>query len=342
MNKTNIKDMDYNGLKAAICGLDCPAYRADQIFDWLYKKKAVCFKDMSNLLEKEISLLDEAYEIISLSLVRKFKSKDSTEKYVFLTKDKHLIETVVIYHGERVTICISTQIGCRFNCKFCASGTLKFVRNLSTAEIIDQIVLTSAKNISFTNYVFMGIGEPLDNFENLRKSIEIIVSKKAMDSSPKRITISTCGFIPGIKKLINSDIKANLSLSLHAVNDKLRSELMPVNKSYPIGELIKTLKEYAHKKKQKITVEYILIDKKNDSSKDASELAKIAKSLKAKINIINLSKIESFPYSAPSEKNIKSFTNIILKKGINVTIRKSKGQDIKAACGQLAGQLTKM
>ncbi|MFC1621648.1 23S rRNA (adenine(2503)-C(2))-methyltransferase RlmN, partial [Candidatus Omnitrophota bacterium] len=232
--------------------------------------------------------------------------------------------------GSRKTICLSTQVGCKFGCAFCASGLKGFKRDLSSSEIIDQILLAGSE---ITNFVFMGMGEPLDNFENVKKAIETMNSSLGMAIGARRITVSTCGIIPGIKRFEEINPQINLSISLHAANNKLRNSLMPINKRYPLEELIEACNNFSGRT---ITLEYILIKDKNDLQKDADELSLIARKLKAKVNLIPYSPVPEKRFKAPSGKDIELFQKRLVKNSVNVTVRESKGRDIFAACGQLA------
>jgi len=338
MKKSDIRDYALKDLKSALGGMDEQPYKAVQVFSWLYKKGAAQFSAMSNLPKSLIKKLDDNYYIGALKAVETLKSKDGTEKILFKLCDGNSIETVLIYSPKRATICLSTQVGCKFGCAFCASGKMGFTRDLTPSEIIGQILYARFKlKRDITNYVFMGMGEPLDNYANTSKAIVIMNDKKGLDIGARRITVSTCGIIPGIDRIAELDIQINLSISLHAANDRLRSELAPVNKRYPIAELTAACQRYFEKTGRVITLEYVLIKEKNHSVKDADALSKIAKRLKAKVNLIAYSGIPEQDYAPPSKEEIAVFTKSLRAAGVNVTLRMSKGRDIQAACGQLAG-----
>lgn len=333
MIRKDIKNFLLNELEKEIY----PPYRARQIFLWVYKKGVNSFKDMKNIPEQLIDEVDRKYYISNLGLGSRLKSIDKTEKFLFKLEDGNFTETVLIYAKNRKTICLSTQAGCRFGCCFCASGARGFIRNLQPAEIINQILfLRYNLGHKITNYVLMGMGEPLDNYDNVSKAILIMNEPKGMDIGARGITISTCGIIPGIKKLGELGLQINLSISLHAGNDKLRSELMPVNKRYPLEDLIKACEGYFARADRMITLEYILIKGKNDSLKDADELAVIAKRLKAKVNLIPYSPSVYFNFQPIPKENVPRFIDRLTKRKVNAILRESKGQDIQAACGQLA------
>ncbi|MFA4992320.1 MAG: 23S rRNA (adenine(2503)-C(2))-methyltransferase RlmN, partial [Candidatus Omnitrophota bacterium] len=246
---------------------------------------------------------------------------------------------VLIPSGRRRTACLSTQVGCKYNCSFCASGKMGFKRNLAVSEILGQILFLQRElGHEITNFVFMGMGEPFDNYENVSKAISVMNSPKAMGIAARRITISTSGVIPGIKKLRELGLQVNLSVSLHASNNALRDKLMPINKKYPLEELVKACEGYISGGGRMITLEYILIKGVNDSKKDADGLASIARRLRAKINLISFSPVLGSGFKPPLKKDVEIFKEILDNRKINVTVRESKGRDIMAACGQLAGK----
>lgn len=338
MPEKNIKDFTLDELKREMTKAGSPPYRAEQIFHWIYKKGASDFDKMTDIGETLKIELKKRYYISAPGVSGRLKSEDGAEKFVFKLKDGNLVETVTIPSGKRKTLCLSTQVGCRFRCAFCASGLKGFFRNLETAEILDQALFVKYKaGFNVSNYVFMGMGEPLDNYDNLIKSILIMNEPEGLAIGARNITISTCGITPAIKKLKNFKPQINLSVSLHAANDKLRNELMPVNKIYPLEGLLSVLKNYTEKKGRLVTLEYVMIKYKNDSAQDARGLSKIAKTLKAKINLIPYSVVDGRAAKPADKRGIKLFADRLKQHGINVTVRKSKGKDIKAACGQLAG-----
>ena len=285
------------------------------------------------------SKLEQAYYIGGFQLQAHLRSSDRTEKFLFKLADGNFIESVLIYAKQRKTICLSSQVGCKFACPFCASGSSGFTRNLTPSEITGQILFLQHKlKHKITNYVFMGMGEPLDNFENLKKALMIMNDSKGMDIGARRITISTCGIIPEIARLAQLGLQINLSVSLHGSNDELRNVLMPINKRYPLAKLIKACEDFRHKTGRMITLEYVLIKGKNNSLQDVDGLARIAKSLKAKVNLISYGKIPNRKFQPPSKEELKVFMTALRENGVKVTLRQSRGEDIQAACGQLAGR----
>ena len=339
MIKKDIKNFTLEELKEAMIELQEPGYRAEQIFHWLYRSGVSDFNKMSGIPKMLRDKLKKTYYIGELHLQEHLRSSDGTEKFLFKLDDGNFIETVLIYARQRKTICLSSQVGCRFACPFCASGSRGFTRDLTPSEIMGQILFLQNKfKHKITNYVFMGMGEPLDNFNNLKKALMIMNDSRGMDIGARRITLSTCGIIPGIEQLSQLWFQVNLSVSLHAPNDKLRSVLMPINKRYPLARLIKTCESFINKTGRMITLEYVLIKGKNDSLQDVDELAQIAKLLRAKVNLISYSKIAKRKFQSPEKEDIEIFMKALIKNGAKVTLRQSKGEDIQAACGQLAGR----
>ena len=337
MNKIDIRDITVQELKERMKKKSIPPYRAEQIFYWIYKKGVSDFNAMSNIPKELRHRFDKHYRFDNIKLKERRRSCDGTEKFLFELSDGNVIESVLIPSGRRKTICISTQVGCKYGCVFCASGVNGFVRDLVPSEILGQILFIQRDiGSSITNFVFMGMGEPLDNYENVSKAIVVMNSEEALGIGARRITISTCGIIPGIEKLKKLGLQVNLSVSLHAVNDTLRDSFMPINRKYPLKKLIDTCEHFIEKTKRKITLEYVLIRDKNDSLDDADRLSLIAKRLKAKVNLLNYSPISGKKLMPLLEAKTTIFKNRLVKNKIAVTMRQSKGKDIEAACGQLA------
>ena len=339
MKKENIKNLTQEELRKKIIALREPAYRSDQILSWLYVKGVKNFAQMSNLTPELQKKLAASFYIGELELAERLISDDGTQKFLFKLEDDNFVETVLIKATGRETVCVSTQVGCKFACKFCASGKKGFIRNLKPSEITGQIIYLKHKlKFHVTNIVFMGMGEPLDNYFNTLEAVKIINDEKCLNIAARRITISTCGITPAIKKLKNLNLQINLSISLHAADDKLRSSLMPVNKKYPLKKLISEVQSYFEVTNRKITLEYILIKSINDSKKDAEGLARIAHQLKATINLIPCHDVAGKNLIAPNKDIIDRFVKYLRYLKANVTLRASKGTDISGACGQLAGK----
>jgi 23S rRNA (adenine2503-C2)-methyltransferase len=334
----DIKELSLKDLENKLLAWELPKYHAKQIFSWIYQKGAFDFGSMSNLpLALRKKLIGEFY-ILGLEIADLQKSSDGTTKFLFELKDKNLVEAVNIPAARRATGCISSQVGCKFSCQFCASGLKGFKRNLTVGEILDEVLYlkNNIQGAGLTHIVFMGTGEPLDNYDNVLKAIRIINCPDAFNIGARRITISTSGIIPGIHKLATEDLQIELSISLHAACDKLRSQIMPVNKIYPLADLIKCCHEYTAKTNRQITFEYILIKGLNCGLGAAQDLVNLLKDLRlAKVNLIPANPIPELEIFSPSKAQIEAFKEYLFKSGINVTLRQERGQDIDAACGQL-------
>ena len=335
--KSDIKDFTYDDLKNELKILGEPAYKADQIFSWIYEKHVISFDEMKNVSQKLINELKNKYDFNSFVCAKHLEAKDKTHKFLWELKDGEAVETVFISHKDRKTVCVSTQVGCKIKCPFCASGEKGFKRNLAPSEIVNQIIYCiKMLDEKPTNIVFMGMGEPLDNYDNVVCAIKLINHPKALNIGARKITVSTCGIVPGINKLKTLGLQIELAISFHAPFDSLRDKLVPINKQYNIKSLIGACIDYNKETKRIITLEYVLINKVNDSIKDAEKLSEIAKTMRAKVNLIACNK-HSSQSTPPSKMICEKFKETLEKKGINVTMRKSKGEDIFAACGQLAG-----
>ncbi|MGB2629667.1 MAG: 23S rRNA (adenine(2503)-C(2))-methyltransferase RlmN [Candidatus Omnitrophota bacterium] len=337
--KKDIRNLSVDELKQEMAAIGEPAHRARQVFRWLNRKNASSFTVMTDLPKKLIQKLDGMFTVGDLELKKRVRSKDDTEKFLWKLRDGELIESVLIKGKKRRTLCVSTQVGCKFKCPFCASGKRGLIRNLEVSEIIGQVLAAEkASGCSLTNIVFMGMGEPLDNCDNVMKSIRIINHPDGIGIGARKITVSTCGVVPGILRLSGIGLQVELSVSLHAANDALRDELVPINRRYPLEKLIKACEEYFAKTGRVITLEYTLIDGKNDSAGDAEELGRIAKKLKAKVNLIACNPVPESGTGKPAGKTVRVFQERLRRRGVNATLRRSRGDDIMAACGQLAAK----
>lgn len=319
-------------------------YRAKQLMEWLWKARARSFDEMSNLPPALREELAAEFTIRPLEVVEVNASPGGTRKFLSRLADGHLIESVVIPAAEdasgkkadRMTLCVSSQVGCAFGCRFCASGLNGFTRNLTTAEILGQIL--AAEDIAgqrVDNLVFMGMGEPLANCANLLPALDIILSHTGPNIGARHITISTSGNVPGLRKLAAFGKPIRLAVSLHGATDEVRSRVMPVNDTWPLGELLPALEAWSRDKKHMITLEYILIEGVNADLDEARRLAGIARRLNAKVNLIPYNTVEGLPWVRPSEEHCKAFCRILVRERIPVTMRYEKGHDINAACGQL-------
>jgi len=333
----DIKELDLEQLKETLKVWGQPSFRARQIFSWIYQKGVRDFGRMSDLAVDLRKKLEEEFSILDFTVSRRLRSEDGTEKFLFELADKNLIEAVGIPTEDRITGCISTQAGCRFSCRFCASGKSGFQRNLTCGEMLGEAWYLKYGSAAgrLTHIVFMGTGEPLDNYDNLLKAIRIMNSPYSFNIGARRITISTCGIIPGIKRLAEEGLQVELSVSLHAADDKTRTGLMPVSRIYPLGELIKACRDYARKTNRQVTFEYVLIKDLNSDLQSAQKLSTILAGFNNKVNLIPANPVRGMGIEPPNKLEILLFKDRLLKSGVNVTLRKPRGKDIDAACGQL-------
>lgn len=340
----NIRALSKADLKKYMLDKGQKAFRAKQVWEWLWQKSALSFEEMSNLSKDLRNILETDFEIPQLQLDLEQISKDGTIKSRFKLNDGHLVEGVLIPSEGRFTACVSSQVGCSLSCKFCATGFLDLKRNLRPDEIYDQICYINKQSIEhygapLTNIVFMGMGEPLLNYKNVLQGIDRITAEDGLNISPRRITVSTVGIAKMIKKMGDDEVRFNLALSLHAANDQKRNKIMAINESNNIEVLTEAL-QYFHEKnpRSKISFEYILFNGFNDTRKDAEELIALCKKVPAKINIIEYNKVENVDFEKAGEKRRKGFVAILENAGLTATVRRSRGEDIDAACGQLANK----
>ena len=339
--KKNIKNYTLEDLKEELKSIGEKPFRAEQIFKWIYVDKVSSFDEMTNLSLDLRKKLAELYEFSKFSIVHKLVSTDGTKKYLLNVGDEegNLIETVLMSYHHGYSVCVSSQIGCKMGCKFCASTGIPFSRSLEPSEIVEQLlVIEKDENIKISNIVFMGIGEPLDNFDNVMKAIEIINHQKGLNIGARHISISTSGLVPKIKELADRKMQCTLSISLHSSNNEKRSEMMPINKVYPIEELLDACKYYIEKTNKRISFEYALAKDNNDNLDDAKKLVKLLKGMIAHVNLIPINKIEDGAYIKSTNENIIRFRDYLNDNGIVATIRRELGSDIDAACGQLRRQ----
>lgn len=331
----NIFDFSYESLIAYLIENGFKKYNADQVFDWLYKKRVYDFNKMSNLNKKLIEFLNKNISVDFISVETEEKNID-TSKYLFKLNDNNYIEAVLMKHNYGVSLCVSSQVGCNMGCAFCESGRLKKVRNLNTFELVQQVLLVEKlENKRIDNLVLMGIGEPFDNYDNVMEFVKILTHPKAVNLGQRRITISTCGIIPKIKDFMNENTQVNLAISLHGSNDSLRNSLMPINKAYPLKDLVNVIDEYISKTNRRVTIEYIMLENINDLESNALELVDLFKDKLIYINLIPYNEVKSFTFKKSKKSQILNFYDILKKNNINVTIRREFGSEISAACGQL-------
>ncbi len=341
LKKIDIRSLSLDTLKTHLVSLGEPGFRAKQIYDWLWVKATLHFDQMSNLSKALREKLKEIFVINAISVHQSQFSADKTIKSIFKLYDGNTIEGVLIPSSDRMTACVSSQVGCSLTCKFCATGYMERKRNLNPDEIFDQVALIDRQakenyQIPLTNIVYMGMGEPLLNYANVLKSIERITAEDGLNMAAKRITVSTAGIAKMIKKLGDDQVRFNLALSLHAANDQKRNEIMPINEQNSLKALADALKYYFAKTKNPVTYEYIVFNDFNDSLQDAAELAKFCKHLPCKVNIIEYNPISFATFQNAEADKIDLFANYLRKQGITTNIRRSRGKDIDAACGQLA------
>jgi len=345
--------LDYT--KEELARLLQPSFRAKQIYSWIYQKHTDNFQNMTNISKATRNSLENEFIINPLTTTLKQKSRDGSIKYLFTLGDGHTVEAVLLLmkeaqyhedgslkHHRRYTVCISTQVGCKVGCAFCLTAKSGFVRNLSSGEIVGQLLeIKKDMNIPSNhrvNLVYMGMGEPLDNLENVVKSVKIFSDIDGLSISPSRQTISTSGLSDKIKKLGKLDLGINLAISLHAVDDDLRQQLMPINKAYNIASIISAVKNFPANQRKKVLFEYLIIKDVNDSLNAAKKLVQLLNGIRAKVNLIYFNPYPGTPFQRPETKKVQMFQQYLLNKGILCTIRESKGLDISAACGQLREQ----
>lgn len=342
--KKDIKSLNNEELAEWVRENSLPAFRAKQIFSWLHKSGVSDFSEMSNVSKDLRNKLSEEFYISSCEIENKYVSAiDGTVKYLFRLSDGEFLETVIMKYKYGYTICVSSQVGCKMGCRFCASTLAGFKRNLTAGEIESQ--LHSAQKdlgIRISHIVLMGIGEPLDNFDNVLRFIENVNSEDGLNISVRNITLSTCGIVPRIKDLMKHDFQLTLTISLHAPNDKIRSKIMPVNDRWKINEVIAACREYAEFTSRRVSFEYTLIKDVNDTPECAEELSKLLKGMLCHVNLIPVNNVEERKNIRSSDKSVNKFLHILQKNGINATIRRTLGSDINASCGQLRRKKTEV
>jgi 23S rRNA (adenine2503-C2)-methyltransferase len=339
--KIDIRSLNLESLHKHFSEMNEKSFRAKQVYEWLWKKSCFSFDEMSNISKELRTKLEENFTINNVRINNSQFSADKTIKNSFILHDNHLIEGVLIPTSERMTACVSSQVGCSLTCKFCATGYMERKRNLNADEIYDQVVLIDKQarenyGIPLSNIVYMGMGEPLLNYKNVLDSIEKLTSEEGLNMAAKRITVSTAGIAKMIKKLGDDNVKFNLALSLHAANDEKRNTIMPINEQNSLKALAEALKYYYAKTKNPVTYEYIIFDGVNDTLQDAAELARFCKHLPCKVNIIEYNPIAFASYINAGEDRVDAFAEYLRKQGVNTHLRRSRGKDIDAACGQLA------
>jgi 23S rRNA (adenine2503-C2)-methyltransferase len=344
--KEDIKSLSREELASRLRDLSEPAYRADQILQWVYEKQAESFEKMSNLSAELRGKLTSSFELNAVHALKTHNATDTTEKFLFQLRDHSLIETVLIpatpgltSSSDRHTVCVSTQVGCAYGCKFCASGLEGVKRNLTAAEIVDQVLqIQKLHGKTVNNIVVMGMGEPLANYENLLRALRVINAPWGLGIGARKITVSTVGLVPRIRQLADEPMQLRLAVSLHGATDAIREQIMPVNKKHPLKELLDACDYYVNTKKRMMTFEYILIEGVNDSLEQAHKLGAIARRLRAKVNLIPYNPVDGLPWKRPERDRCKMFQHTLQSPDVTSTLRMEKGTDINAACGQLRMQ----
>ncbi len=342
MTKPDLKNLTLVQMRDWVRKLGLPAFRAQQIFAWLYRPGISEFSQMTDISKEVRALLADKAFIGQMVPAMEEQSQDGSVKYGFRLADGAIIETVLIPEEDRLTLCVSSQVGCAMGCNFCLTGTMGFVRNLSPGEIVGQvqaiteIVQAQGRN-RINNLVFMGMGEPLANFDNLISALNILMEQTGLDFSSRRITVSTCGIIPKLKAL-GEAVTVNLAISLHAADDETRSQLMPINQTYPVDALLAACRAFPLPNRRKVMIEYIMIKDLNDSIRHARLLIKKLHGLRCKVNLLPYNENKTFPYQSPPRDRVELFQKTLRDAGITALIRESRGADISAACGQLAAE----
>ena len=341
--KKDIRELDLNAIKTFCLDNEMKPYVSKQVYSWLWNNSCSSFDEMSNLSKKNREIFDESYCINKITEDTNEVSEDGTIKIKFKLHDGNFVEGVLIPQDTRMTACISSQVGCSLSCKFCATGAMARIRNLTAGEIYDQVVAIMNKskevyNLPLTNIVYMGMGEPLLNYNNVKRSIHFITSDEGLEMSYKRVTLSTSGISKMIRKLADDNVKVNLALSLHAASEEIRNNIMPIGDSNSLNDLRDSLKYYFSKTKRKITYEYVLLKDVNDRIKDADDLYKFTKHIPSKVNLIEYNPVDGLGFEKSTEKSTELFMNHLDSRRVNVGLRRSRGKDINAACGQLANK----
>ncbi len=335
-------DLNLQETEQLITSMGEPRFRAKQIFKWVHQKGIFRFEEMTDIPVVMREKLESTCTLGNLEVSAKQNSADGTTKYLFKLYDGHAVESVLLPHDYGISVCVSSQVGCRMGCGFCASTIGGLIRNLSAGEIYSQVIniqKESGKRVD--SIVVMGSGEPFDNYDEVIKFIKLIISPEALNIGARHITVSTCGDVPGIKRFAGEGVQVTLSISLHASNDELRNRIMPVNKRYPIASLMAACRDYISVTNRRITFEYALINNFNDSTEQALELGRLLKGMLCHVNLIPLNQVDEREYRQSNLSRVRAFCNTLEKVGIPVTIRKEMGADIDAACGQLRRRAAK-
>lgn len=339
--KIDLKNLSPSELNQFLESFGKERYRSTQILRWFYQKGIHSFDEMTNLSKRFRQELSQVSFISTLHPVHMEQARDGTKKFLFQLGDENRIESVLIPDKARLTLCLSTQVGCAFGCQFCLTGKIGWKRDLTVSEIVNQILAVRKmlpEKTSLTNIVLMGMGEPLANYENVMKAIELMVYPDAFKFSSRRVTLSTVGLLPELEQLAKEKISFRLAISLNASGEETRSQLMPINCRYPLRKVLEICRNFPLRPRARITFEYVMVEGMNDSPQDAKKLIKILKGIPSKVNLIPLNEAPEIPFKRPSEEKIKGFQEILMEGGLTAIVRTSKGREISAACGQLQGR----
>jgi 23S rRNA (adenine2503-C2)-methyltransferase len=338
IKKIDLKDLSLSELASLVGSLGKERYRTPQLLKWLYSIGIRSFDEMTNLSKKFQEELNQISFISELLPLRIEQAKDGTKKFLFQLDDGNRVESVMIPEKSRLTLCVSTQVGCAMGCRFCLTGKMGLKRNLTSSEILNQILAarrTLPQEVSITNIVLMGMGEPLANYENTLKALSLMAYPDAFKFSSRRITLSTVGLLPGLERLAREKITFQLAISLNASNDETRTRIMPINHRYPLKDLLTFCRRFPLKPRTRITFEYVLMEGVNDSLQDARELVKRLRGIPSKVNLIPLNEAPAIPFKRPSDEKVRAFQEVLMESGLTAIVRASKGSEISAACGQL-------
>src|ERR1041385_3519330 len=336
--RLNLAELDLPDLEILLEQRAYERFHARQLYRWIYKRGVTDFEKMTDLSKEFRARLARDFEVVTPRIVSDLKSIDGTRKFVLELADQRRIEAVFIPDTPAMTFCISTQVGCAMSCGFCLTGRMGLLRNLTAGEIAAEVrVLAAATNLLDHpfNIVLMGMGEPLHNYDNTMKALRMLHNENGLSVSPRRVTLSTVGIVPGLQRLAHEPLMPNLAISLHATTDAQGSELLPPNRKYPLAEILETCRRFPLKRRSRITFEYVMLKDVNDTPEDARRLAKLLSGLKAKVNLIPLNPAPGIPYERPPDERVDRFAQILADRYLTVSVRKSRGQDIRAACGQL-------
>ncbi len=337
MSGIDVKSLYLTELKSEIVNLNLQTFRAQQIYQWLHVNGASSFDQMTNISKQLRDTLSNYFHIFNCEIEKKFVSQiDGTVKYLYRLNDGEYIEAVLMKYKYGYTLCISTQVGCKMGCEFCASGKGGFVRNLTPSEMLSQIhTAQNDMNVRVSHIVLMGMGEPLDNYKNVLKFLKLVSDSNGLNIGMRNITISTSGLVDRIYDLLSENLQLTLSVSLHAPNDRIRNSIMPINRKYPIDDLLSACRRYAQITSRRVSFEYAMINGLNDSAEDAKELSQKIEGIHCHVNLIPINNIKENNFRKSSTERLKKFLSVIRSNGINVTVRRSLGSDIDASCGQL-------